>query len=341
MPDPSSIKSVHKLIIQIPCFNEADCLPATLSALPRQLAGVDKVEILVIDDGSRDQTAETAKKYGADHVVSHRKNLGLASAFMTGIHTCINLGADIIVNTDADNQYDATCISDLIKPILSRKAEIVIGARQTDRISHFSAVKKMLQKIGSWVVRLASKTDIPDAPSGFRAFTRDAALKLNVFNQFTYTLETIIQAGQKNIPITWVPIRTNMDVRPSRLVKSTAYYIRKSFITIVRIFVVYKPFRFFLTVGTVLCALGFIIGLRFLWYFLFGSGTGHVQSLILASILIGVGFQVLMVAFIADLLSVNRRLLEELQYRQRTSGCASPPEILESAKESTSPEKLK
>ena len=318
------VRMFQKLIIQVPCYNEASSLPVTLAALPRQLPGIAKVELLIVDDGSQDETISIARQFGVEHIVRHPKNLGLARAFMTGIHSCIRQGADVIVNTDADNQYDASCIPDLIAPILSREAEIVIGARETDRIAHFTFMKKLLQKIGSWVVRRASKTNIPDAPSGFRAFTRDAALKLNVFNNYTYTLETIIQAGQKSIPITWIPIRTNDELRPSRLFNSNFQYVRNSLFTIVRIFVVYKPFRFFLTIGTVLCSIGGLIGLRFLWLFLHGEGDGHIQSLILTGILIGMGFQVCMVAFVADLQSANRRLLEELQYKQRISDCVSP-----------------
>jgi hypothetical protein len=236
------------------------------------------------------------------------------------LEASLKAGADIIVNTDADNQYSADSIPDLIHPILEGKAEMVIGARPIEQIKHFSPIKKFLQKLGSWTVRLASNTDIPDAPSGFRAISCEAARKLNVFNSYTYNLETIIQAGQKNIAITWVPISTNEYVRQSRLVKSLTSYIRKSVLTIIRIFVVYNPFRFFMSIGALLFFLGALIGIRFLWYFLNGQGGGHVQSLILASIFIGIGFQTIMVAFIADLLSVNRRLLEELQYKSRDRG---------------------
>ena len=309
-----------KLIIQIPCYNEEKALPAMLSALPRSVPEIDTVEWLIIDDGSTDRTVEVAKKYGVDHVVALPRNQGLAKAFMAGLEASLKAGADIIVNTDADNQYGADCIPDLIHPILEGKAEMVIGARPIEQIAHFSFTKKILQRLGSWAVRGASNTDIPDAPSGFRAISREAARKLNVFNAYTYTLETIIQAGQKNIAITWVPIRTNEYVRQSRLVKSLTSYIGKSVLTILRIFVVYSPFRFFMSIGALLFILGTLIGIRFLWYFLNGQGGGHVQSLILASILIGIGFQTIMVAFIADLLSVNRRLLEELQYKSRDGG---------------------
>ena len=309
-----------KLIIQIPCYNEEKALETTLSALPREVPGVDIVEWLIIDDGSKDRTVEVAKAHGVDHVVSLPRNQGLAKAFMAGLEASLMAGADIIVNTDADNQYCADCIPDLIRPILEAKAEMVVGARPIEQIEHFSFSKKLLQRLGSWTVRLASSTDIPDAPSGFRAISKEAARKLNVFNNYTYTLETIIQAGQKNISVTWVPIRTNESLRPSRLVKSILSYVRRSVFTILRIFVVYNPFRFFMFIGTVLFTLGTLIGARFLWYFFSGQGGGHVQSLILASILIGIGFQTIMVAFIADLLSVNRRLLEELQYKSRDGG---------------------
>lgn len=308
---------MKKLIIQIPCYNEEQTLSAALADLPREIEGIDKIEWLVIDDGSTDDTVNVAKRNGVDHIVSHPKNLGLARAFMTGLSTCLELGADIVVNTDADNQYRAECIPDLIHPILEGNAEIVVGARPIDEIEDFSPAKKLFQKLGSWTVRLVSGTNIPDSPSGFRAISSNAARKLNVFNKYTYTLETIIQAGQKDIPITWVPIRTNEYMRPSRLVKSIPSYIARSMVTVIRIFVVYKPFRFFMGVGFVAFLAGALIGLRFLYYLLTGSGEGHIQSLILSSILIGIGFQTVMGAFLADLLSVNRRLLEELQYKSR------------------------
>jgi glycosyltransferase involved in cell wall biosynthesis len=308
---------MKKLIIQIPCYNEEQTLAAALADLPHEIDGIDKIEWLVIDDGSTDETVNVAKRNGVDHIVSHPTNLGLAKAFMTGLSTCLELGADIVVNTDADNQYRADCIPDLIHPILEGKAEIVVGARSTDEIEDFSPTKKFFQKLGSWTVRLVSGTNIPDSPSGFRAISSSAARQLNVFNKYTYTLETIIQAGQKDIPITWVPIRTNEYMRPSRLVKSVPSYIARSMVTIFRIFVVYKPFRFFMGVGLVLFLIGTVTGLRFLYYFFTESGEGHIQSLILSSILIGIGFQTVMGAFLADLLSVNRRLLEELQYKSR------------------------
>jgi len=310
-----------KLIIQIPCYNEAETLGITLAELPRSLPGFDQVEWLVIDDGSQDATVEVARQNGVDHVVSFSKNQGLARAFMAGLDACLKLGADVIVNTDADNQYNADDIPLLVQPILDGKADVVIGARPISEIEHFPLIKKVLQKLGSLVVRLASRTEIPDAPSGFRAMSRDAAMRLNVFSDFSYTMETIIQAGQKNMAIMSVPIRVNEDLRPSRLVKSIPNYLRKSAMTIVRIFVVYKPFRFFMALGMVSFSVGFLIGLRYLYFYLFTlEAAGHIQSLILASILLGMGFQAFALAFIADLLAVNRRLMEDVQYRLRVMG---------------------
>ena len=307
-----------KLFIQIPCFNEEQTLGTTLAALPRQLQGIDEIKWVVIDDGSTDRTAAIAKQHGADYIVSHTKNLGLAKAFMSGLHTCLKNGADIIVNTDADNQYSAESIPDLILPIIEQRADLVIGARPIADISYFSPLKKFFQRLGSWVVRIASNTNIPDAPSGFRALSRELALRVNVFNKFTYTLETIIQAGQKNFAITWVPIITNEWLRPSRLVTSVPAYIRASLVTIVRIFVVYRPFAFFMSIGVTFAGAGSLIFLRFLIFYLGGDGDGHIQSLILAAVMIGIGFQVGVLAFVADLLSVNRQLLEEIQYKNRS-----------------------
>lgn len=280
-----------KLIIQIPCYNEAESLPITLEKLPKELEGFDKVEWLIVNDGSTDNTVEIAKKCGVHHVVELTKNQGLAKAFVAGINKCIELKADIIVNTDADNQYKAEDIPKLINPILEKKAEYVIGERPISDTEHFSPIKKLLQKLGSWVVRKASGTNIPDAPSGFRALSYDCAKQLNVYNNYTYTLETIIQAGQKNIAIVSVPIQTNEDLRPSRLVKSMPSYIKKSIVTIVRIFVVYKPFRFFMSIAIILFTLGFLLGIRFLYFWFTSEGDGHIQSVILSGVLMGMGFQ--------------------------------------------------
>ena len=302
-----------KLIIQIPCYNEAATLGIALAALPREVPGFDKVEWLIIDDGCTDNTVEVALANGVDHVVRHTRNQGLARGFMNGLQACLEHGADVIVNTDADNQYNADDIPALTRPILEGKADIVIGARPIAAIEHFSPIKKLLQKLGSWVVRVASKTSIPDAPSGFRAMSRSAARRLTVFSDYTYTLETIIQAGQKNMAITSVPIRVNGDLRPSRLVKSIASYIQRSIVTIIRVFVIYRPFRFFASIGLTLFLLGFVIGLRFLYKWLTVDYDGHIQSLILASSLLIIGFHTILIAFVADLLSANRKLMEEIR----------------------------
>ena len=304
-----------KLIIQIPCYNEARTLPVTLADLPRSVPGIDSVECLIIDDGSTDDTIDMAMRHGVDHIVRHSRNQGLASAFMTGLDACLKRGADIIVNTDADNQYWAGDIPALIQPILEATADIVVGTRPIQTIQHFSPLKKFLQNLGSWVVRKVSNTDIQDAPSGFRAFSRDAAMRLNVFNEYTYTLETIIQAGQKNMAITSVPVKVNKDLRPSRLVKSIPSYIKQSIVTIIRIFIIYRPFRFFGIIGFILFGIGFLIALRFLFFYLTGDGGGRVQSLILSAVLMGMGFQTILTAFLADLLAANRKLLEDVRFR--------------------------
>ena len=304
-----------KLIIQIPCYNEAETLAITLNALPREVAGFNTVEWLIIDDGSTDETINVAQENGVDHIVRHTQNQGLAQGFMSGMEACLKLGADVIVNTDADNQYNADDIPKLTKPITEGNADLVVGERPIDTIEHFSLVKKILQKLGSWVVRLASNTDIPDAPSGFRAISRPAAEQLIVFSDYSYTLETIIQAGQKNMAITSIPIRVNEDLRPSKLVKSIYSYITRNIFIIIRIFVVYRPFRFFGFIGLILFAIGFLIAIRFIFYFLSGDGDGHVQSLILAALLIGIGFQTILIGFVADLQAANRKLLEDIRHK--------------------------
>jgi glycosyltransferase involved in cell wall biosynthesis len=306
-----------KLIIQIPCYNEAETLAIALGALPREVKGFDKVEWLIINDGSEDDTVKVAKECGVDHIVNFKHNQGLAKGFMAGLKECLKQGADVIVNTDADNQYEAEDIPKLTQPIIDHKAEYVIGARPISQTEHFSPAKKFLQKLGSWVVRKASRTDIPDAPSGFRAMSRECAMQLNVYNNYTYTLETIIQAGQKNMAITSVPIRTNEDLRPSKLLSSIPNYIKKSVVTIVRISVVYKSFQFFMSIAGLLFGLGFLLGMRYLYFYFIGEGDGHIQSVILAGVLMGMGFQTGLIAFIADLLSVNRKLLEELRVEKR------------------------
>ena len=304
-----------KLIIQIPCFNEEQSLAVALAALPRELDGFDRVEWLVIDDGSRDGTLRVARAAGVDHVVRHTLNQGLARAFMTGLEASLRLGADVIVNTDADNQYFAGDIPALVRPILDGRADLAVGARPIAVIEHFSPVKKLLQRLGSWVVRAASQTGVADAPSGFRAMSRQAAQRMMVFSDYTYTLETLIQAGHKNMAVVSVPVRVNEDLRPSRLVRSTLSYVRRSVVTILRILVIYRPFRFFGWIGTVLFGAGFLVGLRYLALLAEGEGRGHVQSLILAGILIGMGFQTWLIAFIADLLAANRTLMEDVRYK--------------------------
>jgi glycosyltransferase involved in cell wall biosynthesis len=306
-----------KLIIQIPCYNEEETLGIALAALPREVEGFSSVEWLIINDGSTDNTVEEAKKHGVDHIVNFTHNRGLARGFMAGLNEALKQGADVIVNTDADNQYEATDIPKLVKPIVEGKAEYVIGERPISQTEHFTLAKKLLQKLGSWVVRKASKTDIPDAPSGFRAMSKECAQQLNVYSNYTYTLETIIQAGQKNMAITSVPVRTNEDLRPSRLLSSIPNYIKKSVITIVRIFAVYKPFQFFMLIAAVLFSLGFLLGLRYLYFYFTGDGDGHTQSVILSGILMGMGFQTGLIAFVADLLSVNRKLLEEIRLEKK------------------------
>lgn len=322
-------RSPMKLIIQIPCFNEAETLPVTLADLPKQVPGFDRVEVLIIDDGSTDDTVRVARRHGVHHVVGFTKNQGLARTFMLGIHACLERGADVIVNTDADNQYVGADIEQLVRPILEGRAELVIGARPIAEIAHFSPVKKALQRFGSWVVRVVSGTEVVDAPSGFRAFSREAALGLNVFSTYTYTLETVIQAGLKNMSVVSVPIRVNGDLRPSRLVRSIPSYIKRSILTMFRIFVVYQPLKFFLWVGSVPFVVGLLIGVRFVVDYLRDGGGGHIQSLILAAVLLLVGFQAFLLGILSDLLSVNRRLLEEIQRHERQRLLRAPDLPLE------------
>jgi glycosyltransferase involved in cell wall biosynthesis len=313
-----------KLIIQIPCLNESGTLAVAIGALPRQVPGFDVVEWLVVDDGSTDGTAELAKALGVDHVVRHPVNRGLASAFMTGLAACLRLGADVIVNTDADNQYDAADIPKLTAPVLHGEADMVIGARPIDETDHFSWVKKRLQRLGSWAVRMASKTDVRDAPSGFRAMSRETAMRLNVFSAYTYTLETIIQAGLSNLRIASVSIRTNPDLRPSRLVKSIGSYVRRSLVTIVRVFIIYRPLALFFYIGSFFALTGLAFGARFLFYYLQGEGQGHIQSVVLASLAINLGVLLYMMGVIGDLIATNRKLLERISTQLRQIGMPSP-----------------
>jgi glycosyltransferase involved in cell wall biosynthesis len=305
----------RKLVIQIPCFNEAGQLAAALAELPREVPGFGRVEWLVIDDGSEDATAEIARAHGADHVVRHATNRGLAAAFMTGLETALRLGADVIVNTDADNQYDASCIPDLVAPVLAGRAQMVVAARPIADHESFSPVKKLLQRLGSWVVRKASGTSVPDAPSGFRAISRALAMRLYVFNSHTYTLETIIQAGRMKEPVVSVPVRVNPATRESRLIKSMTGYVLRSAVTIVRIFVLYKPLRFFAVLAAVLALPGILAFARFLVFYLQGDGGGHVQSLVIGAALIAAGTMTLIGGLLADLVAANRVLLAEIRGR--------------------------
>lgn len=306
-----------KLIIQIPCYNEAETLEVTLNDLPKHIDGIDTIEYLIINDGSKDNTVEVARNWGVHHVVNFTRNKGLARGFMAGLDACCKLGADIIVNTDADNQYCGADIETIVRPILEGKADIVIGERPIDDIEHFSPLKKKLQHLGSWVVQKASHTKIPDAPSGFRAYTREAAMRMNVVNEYTYTLETIVQAGRNKMAIMSVPIRTNPELRKSRLFRSMFGYVKKSMLTIVRAFMMYRPLKFFITIGLFFILGGAAIGARFLFYYFNGAGSGHVQSLILASMLIMVGVQTAIVGLQGDIIAANRKLLEDIQFRTK------------------------
>jgi glycosyltransferase involved in cell wall biosynthesis len=311
-----------KLIIQIPCYNEELTLPQTIADLPKSIEGIDQIEYLIINDGSTDNTVEVAKKLGIRNIVTLTHNKGLARGFLAGIDACLHLGADIIVNTDADNQYCGEDINKLVQPIIQKKADMVIGERPIDDTEHFSWEKKFLQHFGSFVVRLASKTDIPDAPSGFRAFSRDAALRINVMNEYTYTLETIIQAGRNHASIVSVPIHTNPETRKSRLFSSMWTYIMRSILVIIRSFMMYKPLRFFGTLGMISITLGMSLGIRFLILYMMGLGQGHIQSLILVAILILLGVQLIIAGLQADLVAANRKIMEDIQYRVRKFDCS-------------------
>lgn len=310
-----------KLIIQIPCYNEEETLELAYNDLPRHIDGIDTIEYLIINDGSTDNTVQKARELGFHHIVSFRRNKGLAKGFMAGLDACLHLGADIIVNTDADNQYCGEDIAKLVRPVLDEKADIVIGERPIDETEHFSWKKKKFQHLGSWVVRVASGTDIPDAPSGFRAYSRDAALRMNVVNEYTYTLETIIQAGQSRMAMTSVPIRTNAETRPSRLFSSMWRYMKRSATVITRSFVMYHPLKFFMLIGSVLILFGAVLGVRFLILMSAGDGNGHVQSLILTAILLLAGFQTITIGLLGDTIAANRKLIEDMQYRIRKMEC--------------------
>jgi glycosyltransferase involved in cell wall biosynthesis len=305
-----------KLIIQIPCLNEAQTLPVTLSDIPSSIRGVDEIEILVIDDGSSDQTAETAREYGVRHIIRHKRKKGLARTFMAGLDASLRLGADIIVNTDGDNQYSGADIPKLVRPILEGNADIVIGNRNIDGIGHFSWIKKKLQRLGSAMVRVLSGTDVADATSGFRAFSREAALRINVISSYTYTIETIIQAGQKQLTIETVDIETNEKLRESRLMRGATDYISRSIVTMIRVFTLYRPLRVFTWLGGAVFFTGVMIGLRYLYLQFFGDGAAeHLASLILSAVLMITGFNFFVIAFLADLIASNRYLIENILSR--------------------------
>lgn len=306
-----------KLIIQIPCYNEEATLPLTLADLPRELPGVDVIEVLVVDDGSWDRTAEVARELGVQHIVRHTRNRGLAAAFQTGLEAALAAGADIIVNTDADNQYYGPDIGRLVEPILAGRADIVVGDRGVAALAHFSPLKRLLQRLGSAVVARAAGIPIPDATSGFRAFSREAALRLTVLSEYTYTLETLIQAGARGMAVAFVPVRTNPQTRQSRLIRNIPSFLALSAVTILRFYTMYRPLRVFMTIGGVLVAAALILGLRFLYFYAVGRGAGHVQSLILAAILSIVGFQVGLIGLVADAVSMNRKMIEEMVWRGR------------------------
>lgn len=307
-----------KLIIQIPCFNEEETLPQTIRDLPRSLPGIDCIEILVIDDGSTDRTIEVAKSIGVTHLIKLNRNHGLAHAFLTGLETALQMGADVIVNTDGDNQYRGEDVERLLGPILAGQADIVIGDRGVATVRHFSPLKRQLQRLGSWVVQQAAGARIPDATSGFRALSREAALRTLVLGQYSYTLETLIQAGARQMTVSYVPVRTNPQARPSRLMRSLPHYLTHSALTILRSYSLYYPLRVFWGLGILMVFGGLALGLRFLYFFIVDQGaTGKIQSLILAAILLIVGFQTCLVGLVADLIGFNRRILEETLFRVR------------------------
>jgi glycosyltransferase involved in cell wall biosynthesis len=315
-----------KLIIQIPCYNEEATLPSTLRDLPQTLPCVDRIEVLIVDDGSTDRTVQVAQETGVHHIICHKGNRGLAAAFVSGLDTALAAGADIIVNTDADNQYFGADVAALIQPILDGRADIVVGDRGVAALEHFSPVKRALQRLGSWVVQRAAGIPIPDATSGFRAFTRDAALRLTVLSDYTYTLETLIQAGARRMTVTFVPVRTNPQTRRSRLVRNVPSFLSLSTVSIVRFYTMYRPLRVFMTLGGLLIFVALLLGARFLYYFwLSGGSAGHVQSLILAAILTIVGFQIGLIGLMADLVSQNRKMNEEVLYRIRRIELDNPP----------------
>ena len=310
------MRKTLKLIIQIPCYNEAKTLPETVAALPSALAGIDEIETLIIDNGSTDDTSAVAQELGVDHVIRLPVR-GLAAAFMAGLEACLQRGADVVVNTDADNQYYAGDIDRLLEPILEGRADLVVGDRDVGSLEAFSPAKRWLQRLGSWIIGKASGISTPDATSGFRALTREAALRTLVLSEYSYTLETLIQAGARRLRVAYVPVRTNPPTRPSRLMSSIPDYLLHSSTTIIRAYTMYRPLRVFTTIGGVFLAGGMVLSVRYLYFFLIGEGLGHVQSVILAAVLLIVGFQILLIGLLADLISFNRQILEDALFRLR------------------------
>jgi glycosyltransferase involved in cell wall biosynthesis len=309
-----------KLIIQIPCYNEAETLPETVAALPRQIPGIDEVEFLVVDDGSTDDTVKIAAEFGVDHIIQQTRHVGLASTFEKGLEACLARGADIILNTDADNQYHAGDIPKLIEPIQAGRADLVIGDRIIGELTSFSPVKRGLQRFGSWVVSRAASLQVPDATSGFRALTRETAMRTLVLSQYSYTLETLIQAGALQLAVEFIPVRSNTPTRPSRLMRNIPHFLGNAAGSILRAYVLYRPLRVFFSIGGTMLMIGAALGIRFLYYYLIGRGVGHIQSLILAAILLIVGFQTMLIGLLADLIGANRKILEEVLYKLKVMG---------------------
>lgn len=320
-----------KLIVQIPCFNEEATLPETVADIPRDIPGVDAVEILIVDDGSTDRTVEVAREIGVDHIIRNKSNRGLARSFRTGLDACLKLGADIIVNTDGDNQYCGADIPKLIAPILEGRADLVVGDRQTEKVEHFSAMKKWLQRLGSYAVRSLSEIDVPDAVSGFRAISREAAFQINIVSSFSYTVEMLIQAGKKHMAVTSVPIRTNPKTRESRLFKSIPKFIERSLTTMVRMYAMYQPLRVFFYIGMTLSVIGVLPILRFVYFYAIGEGGGHIQSLVLGGTLVIIGFIALLIGLVADLINFNRQLIEFSLEKIRRMELGETPDVSPSA----------
>ena len=324
MTFPEQVGSKLKLFIQIPCHNEETSLPITIASLPKVLPFINEIQFLIIDDGSTDRTVEIAQESGVDFIVKMSHHVGLAGGFVAGLDACLANGADIIVNTDADNQYNADDIEKLIEPILEGRADIVVGDRGVSSLSSFSPGKRFLQRIGSWIISKASGVNTPDATSGFRALSRDAAMRTIVLSNYSYTLETLIQAGSSHLSVVYIPVRTNAQTRPSRLMKSIPHYVMNSSVTILRAYTMYRPLRVFSLIGALFLLIGIGLSLRFIYFLTIGQGNGHIQSVILSAVLLIIGFQILLIGLLADLIGSNRKILEELLLRVRKIEFQSP-----------------